>query len=93
MFTNTIDDIKWLKDTALRGVPLPTQWAGFRSFVLQGNEDSPYALNLYKIENPNYRDDYLRVTFDNKAPIYCEYQVFSGVTDKPKPIEVFELGR
>lgn len=35
-FLNSPDDVQWLKDAHLNGVPLPSAWQGFGSFVLQG---------------------------------------------------------
>lgn len=83
-FIETAEDIQWLMETHLRGVVLPSAYHGFKFAVLQGNEDSPFALNLYKSDSPNFDDDYLRVTFDHEAPIYCEYIEFDGKTDQPK---------
>lgn len=81
---DTSDDIQWLKETHLKGVILPTKWVDFKFAILQGNEDSPYALNLYVSQNPDIDDDYLRVVFTNEPPVYCEYCEYSGKTDKPK---------
>lgn len=81
-FLNDSTDVQWLKDTALKGVPLPSQWADFRSFVLQGNEDAPHAVNLYAAENPDHNDAYFRVRFVNESGAYaeaCEYDC----TDHP----------
>lgn len=82
-FINEEDDIQWLKDTALKGLPLPADWAGFRSAVIQGNEDAPYAVNLYKSIDPNHYDDYLRVRFVNDSGAHAEACVYNGRTDKP----------
>lgn len=76
-------DVEWLKDTHLKGVILPTNWKGFESFVLQGHEDMPYAVNLYLSATPSFDDDYLRVVFMYDT-IYCHYQVYDGKTDQPK---------
>lgn len=51
-FLNSADDCQWLREGALRGVPLPAKYAGFQSFVLQGNEDAPHAVNLYVSADP-----------------------------------------
>lgn len=79
---NTVEDLQWLRETHLRGVPLPAKYENFGCAVLQGNEDSPYAVNLYVATDPNHDDDYLRVEFKHEPPVYCEYIEFSG--DKPK---------
>lgn len=83
-FLETADDCQWLRETHLKGVPLPSKYAAFQSAILQGNEDAPHAVNLYAAAEPDYRDDYFRVTFDHAAPIYCEGAEYCGVTDKPK---------
>ena len=77
------DDLTWLLETHLLGVTLPSKWVGFKSAIMQGNEYSPYAINLYLNEKPEFNDNYLRVTFDHAPPIYCEYQEYNGFTDKP----------
>lgn len=82
-FMNEESDIQWLKDTSLKGVTLPFAWQCFRSFVLQGNEDSPYAVNLYKSIDPNHSDDYYRVRFTDDGTIYAECLEYNGKTDKP----------
>ncbi len=78
------EDIQWLKDTHLKGVPLPTKWQSFTFAVVQGNEDSPFAVNLYLGGNPLWNDDYYRIRFINSLPIYCECAEFDGNTDKEK---------
>ena len=83
-FLNDPDDVLWIKSTALRGVILPTEWAGFSSFILQGNEDAPYAVNLYASQSPNFDDDYYRVLFDCAPPVYCQACEYDGKTDRPK---------
>ena len=83
-FINTSENIQWLKDTALRGVILPAEWADFQSAGIQGNEDSPHAVNLYKARVPLFTDDYFRVRFDNDGLFYCECAEYDGVTNKPK---------
>lgn len=82
-FLNTADDIQWLKDTHLRGVILPSKYAGFQSAILQGNEDAPYAVNLYVSADPVFTDDYYRVRFVNDGTIYAQACEYDGVTDKP----------
>jgi hypothetical protein len=82
-FMDTPEDCQWLRETALAGVPLPTRYAGFKSFVLQGNEDSPYAVNLYVSMEPHYQDNYMRYEFDQDPPVYCTGREFDGKTDKP----------
>lgn len=82
-FLNTPDDVQWLKDTALSGVPLPAHWTGFQSFVLQGNEDAPYAVNLYLSADPMYRDNFYRVRFVNESGAYAEACEYNGETNAP----------
>lgn len=83
-FLNTADDIQWLKDTHLKGVTLPTTYREFQCAILQGNEDTPYAVNLYTSQDPDYDDDYYRILFDCDDPmIYCECMEYDGKTDKP----------
>ncbi len=85
-FMDKPEDVTWLLETHLRGVTLPTMWQGFQSYVLQGNEDAPYAVNLYLSQSPFYLDDFLRVTFDHPAPTYCEYAAYNGRTNHRKGI-------
>lgn len=82
-FMNAPDDCQWLRDTALRGVALPSAYAGFQSFVLQGNEDAPHAVNLYRATDPNWTDNYFRVTFEPEPMVYCAGVEYCGRTDKP----------
>jgi hypothetical protein len=74
---DTPEDCQWLRETALAGVILPAPYAGFKSFVLQGNEDSPYAVNLYVSSTPDYRDNYYRYEFEPQG------REFDGETDRP----------
>ena len=83
-FLETVDDIQWLKDTHLKGVPLPSAYQNFRFAILQGNEDCPYAVNLYVESSPRLDSDYLHVTFDHEKPTYCEYREYDGKTNTPK---------
>lgn len=83
-FLESPEDIQWLKDTHLRGVPLPSAYHNFSFAILQGNEDAPHAVNLYADAEPRFDADFLRVTFDHNAPTYCEYCEYDGKTDKPK---------
>lgn len=82
-FMNDPADVQWLKETHLKGVPLPFIYQGFQSFVLQGNEDAPYAVNLYPSIDPNHDDDYYRVRFVNDSGAYAEGCDYNGKTDKP----------
>lgn len=82
-FMNESADVQWLKDTALAGVPLPHKWACFQSFVLQGNEDAPHAVNLYETDEPKHDDDFYRVRFVNESPVYAEACEYSGKTSLP----------
>lgn len=83
-FLETADDLQWLRDTHLKGVTLPTHWQGFKSAVMQGNEDSPFAVNLYLQESPAITDDYFRVKFVRDGLVYCECAEYDAATDKPK---------
>lgn len=83
-FLETPADCDWLRETHLKGVPLPSDWQGFQSAILQGNEYAPHAVDLYRDAAPRFDDDYLRVTFNHEAPIYCEYCVYDGATNQPK---------
>ena len=76
-FLDTADDIKWLNETHLRGVPLPTKWKEFQCAIMQGNEDSPFAVNLYLSATPKVSDSYYRVRFINDGLIYAEGQEYS----------------
>lgn len=80
-FLNSAEDCQWLREVHLRGVPLPAKYAGFQSFVLQGNEDAPHAVNLYVSADPLYTDNYYRFQFDCTAPIYCEACECDGKTN------------
>lgn len=82
-FMNDPADVQWLKETHLKGVLLPFNYAGFQSFVLQGNEDAPHAVNLYRSIDPDYDDDYCRVRFVNDSGAYAESCDYNGKTDKP----------
>lgn len=82
-FMDSLDDVQWLLETHLRGVPLPTKYAGFKSYVLQGNEDSPYAVNLYESDDPDYDDNYYRVRLINDSGAYAEACEYNGKTNKP----------
>jgi hypothetical protein len=81
-FLNEPSDVLWLQETALKGITLPDSWKDFKSFVLQGNEDSPYAVNLYRSDDPHYRDNYFRVVFHTRRPDQYALGVeYSGDTD------------
>jgi len=82
-FMNSNDDVEWLNSTHLKGVPLPTLWKGFKSYVLQGNEDSPYAVNLYKSVDPVMDDDFYRVRFENESGAYAEACQYDGRSCRP----------
>lgn len=83
-FLETPEDVQWLRETHLKGVVSPSDFAAFKSAIMQGNEDAPHAVNLYADAEPRFDSDYLRVTFGHEAPVYCEYQLYDGTTDKPK---------
>ena len=82
-FMNEFDDIEWLNSTHLKGVPLPKQWSAYKSYVLQGNEDAPYAVNLYPSDNPNFDDDFYRVRFVNDSGAYAEACQYDGRSRRP----------
>ncbi|QOR55743.1 MAG: hypothetical protein YHS30scaffold667_39 [Phage 65_10] len=63
---------------------MPTAWLGFKSFVLQGNEDAPHAVNLYLSADPLYTDDYYRTRFENDGLAYCVSVEYDGITNTPK---------
>jgi hypothetical protein len=85
-------DLNWLRDTHLRGVPLPAKYMGFQFAVLHGNEDAPHSLDLYVSKEPDYDDDYLRVLF-GEPPVYCSYIEMDGKRGTPKWVEVSEADR
>lgn len=82
-FLNDPADVQWLKETALKGVSLPASWAGFASFVLQGNEDAPHAVNLYQSADPLYTDNFYRVRFDGDGLTYAQACEYSGSDNRP----------
>lgn len=82
-FCNSPDDVQWLRETHLKGVPLPFAFDRFASFVLQGNDDAPHAVNLYASIDPNHDDNYFRVRFVNDSGAYAEACEYNGKTDKP----------
>lgn len=82
-FLNNSDDCQWLRETHLKGVPIPSKWAGFASFILQGNEDAPHAVNLYISRDPLMVDSFYRVRFVNESGAYAEACEYDGATSKP----------
>lgn len=82
-FLNDPDDVQWLKDTALKGVPIPAAWAGFASFAIQGNDDAPYAVNLYQSADPLHTDNFYRVRFDGDGVTYAKACEYNGITNRP----------
>lgn len=78
------EDIQWLKDTCLKGVTLPIYWQDFKSAIVMGNMDSPYAVKLFIAKVPLMVSDYLFVKFVNDGLTYCEYQHYNGITDQPR---------
>ncbi len=78
----TAEDIRWLMETHLRGVVIPSSYRDFQFAVLIGNEDAPSALHLYKSSEPRFDDNYICVTFDHEPPIYCTYNEIDGVTGR-----------
>lgn len=83
-FMSDIADIQWLNETHLSGVTLPSAWKDFASFVLQGNEDAPHAVNLYLSADPLMVDDFYRVRFVNDSGAYAEACEYDGRTNNPK---------
>lgn len=79
-FMDAPDDCQWLSDTHLKGIVLPTDWAGFRSFVLHSHK----GVDLYLSQDPNYQDEFLSVEFwpDDETPY--KMSVCDGETGKPK---------
>jgi len=84
LFINEPSDVQWLNETKLKGVILPSSWKDFQSFTLEGNEDAPHAVNLYKGSDPLYMDDFYRIRFTGNPPIFCECCEYDGKTQKPK---------
>lgn len=82
-FMNESIDIEWLKKVHLSGVPIPHPWDGFRSCILQGDGDAPYAVNLYISIDPNHHDKFFRVRFQNDSGAYAECYEYDGKTSKP----------
>lgn len=82
-FTNSPDAVEWLKETKLQDIPLPFAYQGFQSFILQGNDDAPHAVNLYCSIDPNHDDNYFRVRFVNDSGAHAECCEYDGRTDKP----------
>lgn len=70
-FLNDPDDIGWLKSTALKGVPLPSRFADFKSFVIYGTEDYPEKVALYQSSHPTIYDACLHVVF-RRDIVYAE---------------------
>lgn len=91
-FIETKDDILWLKETHLSGVTLPTAYKDFKTAILQGNEDCPYAINLYIDENPIITDNFYRIVFKYDM-IYCESQIIDGITNLPIGETKFHLNK
>lgn len=78
---NEPEDIQWLLDTHLKGVPLPTPWKDFKSFIIYGNEDAPGLLELYMNTDPDVEDSFYSINLMQDDPsIYCTGAVFSGRT-------------
>lgn len=57
------DDIQWLKDVYLNGIQLPDEYQNFQTAIIQGSEDSLYAINVYNSASPALSDPYCRVVF------------------------------
>lgn len=51
-FYTGAEDCAWLRETALRGLDVPT----FASFTLRGNEDCPEVIELYTDAEPSHDD-------------------------------------
>jgi hypothetical protein len=81
---NTPEDIKWLKTTVLKDVPLPSIFQDFKFAAVVGHEDAPRYVDLYQAQDPKYTDDFYRVTFDGDDPsIYCEGVMMNGRSNEP----------
>lgn len=78
-FLQNPENLQWLRAGALRGVPLPPEYAAFQSALLVGNEDAPDHLQLYRAADPSVNDHYLRVTLEGAAD-YCELEEVDGRT-------------
>lgn len=74
---------QWLKDTHLLGVTLPVRFQEFGSVVIQGPTDCPYAVNLYRSDNPNLTDGYFRIVFKRELMVYAECQEYPPSADHP----------
>lgn len=53
-FLNEPEDIRWARDTVLRGVAVVPM---FQSALLKGNEDCPAVVELYARKHPTIHDD------------------------------------
>lgn len=51
-FYGSRGDCRWLRETVLRGYPVPA----FGSFTLEGNEDCPLVIRLYARRKPLMTD-------------------------------------
>lgn len=80
---NTPEDIQWLKETALKGVPLPQTFQDFKFAYVVGNQDAPQYVDLFQKHDPMLTDDYYRIRFDCDAPVYCEAVMMAGLIDQP----------
>ena len=60
-FLNETSDVKWLKETHLRGISGVPK---FRSFIIFGNEDYPDKVQLFTAKNPRYDAPYTEITFE-----------------------------
>ena len=61
----------WLRETALRGYDVPE----FQSFVLNGNEDCPLRVALYRDADPEYDDEpVMRLALVTGADNLATYQ-------------------
>lgn len=74
-FYDSPDDCQWLRDTALKGcdavLHAVDSVGGFYSFVLYGNEDAPYKVDLYLKADPLYTDRRYIVRFHPEPGCYC----------------------
>ena len=84
-FMNEADDLQWLRDVHLHGVPLPAKWRDFKCAVMQGNPDAPYAVNLFAEDQPTIHSPFYRITFEHEAPIYCECVEYTGTNVPVEP--------
>jgi hypothetical protein len=71
-FYNSVEDCKWLRETALRGYTVPE----FKSFTFAGNEDCPLAIRFYAVTDPDIDEAYIEWTLrENPVSNLSEYVI------------------